>query len=282
MRQPPRITILAISILVCSSALAQEGDAVDKDELAAKLSNPTAAVGSMNLFVDHTKFTGDLAYAAEQSGTTILFQPALPKPLDIGFNLLIRPAIPIIIDQPVFKGFDGFESSGVNLGNISFDIALGKTQENGLLYFFGMVGNAPTATSTELRNQWAFGPELALGVFKKTFIGGALITQQWGVEEVEEGVDRTNVTGGQYFYAIPIGSGQVIGAGPTFSYDWNNEQFTLPIGTGYSKTTAIGKTPFKYGIQFWYYIAQPDLFGPEWMVRIQLTPVIKLPWKAGS
>ena len=113
--------------------------------------------------------------------------------------------------------------------NIGVDLALGKTTEGGLLYFFGIVADIPAATILELRGQWAFGPEFALGVVKPKFIGGALLFQKW---DVESGPRKTSIFGGQYFYAILLKGGNVIGAGPTLSYNWDTKEFTFPIGTG--------------------------------------------------
>jgi hypothetical protein len=252
----------------------QEGEQESADDLAQKLSNPTAAIGSLTLNLDYISYGGDLPDASGQSSFNLLFQPSLPKPLNIGFNLLFRPAIPINVQQPYFNGVE-FENSGFGLGNIGFDLALGKTNEKGLLYLFGMVGSIPTASQKEVRGQWAFGPELLIGIVKKKFVGGLLLTQQW---DVESGPRSTNILGGQYFYAIPIGKGQNIAAGPAYSYNWDTKDFTFPLGTGYNKVTSIGKTPFKWAIQVLYYAAKPDPFGPSWQIRLSLAPVVNLPW----
>ena len=192
-------------------------------------------------------------------------------------NLFVRPLIPFIFSTPLPSEDGGFESSGFSLGNISFDVAIGKTTPSGLFYFIGMAGTAPTASEERLRTQWALGPEIALGYFGKKFVGGGLLSQSWGLEENEFG-ETSSTFGGQYFYAIPIGKGRVIGAGPTFAYDWNAEQFTLPVGTGYSVTKKFGKTPIKLGFQYWYYVEQAEPFGPDWTIRIQISPVVPLPW----
>lgn len=250
----------------------------DADQLARKLANPTSAVGTINFFPDIIKHTGDLPTANNQTSFSIGLQPALPVPdLIWGQNLFFRPLIPILFNPPVYDtDLQEFESAGFNLGNISYDLALGNTTEGGLLYFFGIAGSIPSATDSRLRGAWTLGPELALGVMKPKFIGGFLAGQRWDVQRDKE----VSLFAGQYFYAIPMGGGHVIGAGPNFAYDWNSKELTLPIGTGYSKTTTelFKKIAFKYGIQFWYYASQPDPFGPKWTIRLQLSPVVPLPW----
>lgn len=272
------LIILFASILLTSGTAMSQSDStevVDADALARELANPTAVRGTMNFFPDVQKFKGDLP-DANQMGYSVSFQPGLPKPLDNGLTLFVRPLVPLIFTQPIPSENGGFEGSGVALGNVAYDIAMGKTTPSGLFYFFGAAGTTPTATKEEIRGQWALGPEFLFGKFTPNFVSGVLVSQLWGLEDRP---DRTNVFSGQYFYAIPIGGGRVIGAGPTYTYDWENEQLTLPIGTGYSVTKIWGKTPIKLGFQFWYYVAQNDQFGPDWTIRFQISPVVNLPWK---
>lgn len=272
-----RSTILLIICfyILGSGAYSQSNDTVDVNELALKLSNPTEAIGTINFFPDIIKHTGDLPTADDQTSFAIGFQPALPVPdLIFGQNLFFRPLIPFLVNPPVYNADNmEFESAGFNIGNISYDLALGKTTASGLLYFFGVAGSIPTATSGRLRAPWTLGPELAIGFMKPKVVAGTLVGQRWDLEG--KGV---SLLAGQYFYAFPLGGGHVIGAGPTYSYDWNSKQLTLPLGTGYSKTVLFKKIGFKYGAQFWYYVAQPDQFGPKWAIRLQLSPVVPLPW----
>ena len=55
-------------------------------------------------------------------------------------------------------------------------------------------------------------------------VAGVLASHQW---DVEGGDRETKITGGQYFYAFPLGGGWQIAAGPTWSYDWVSESLTL-------------------------------------------------------
>jgi hypothetical protein len=36
----------------------------------------------------------------------------------------------------------------------------------------------------------------------------------------------------------------------------------------------IGKMPLKLALDMNYYVEQPDPFGPEWMVGLEITPVV--------
>lgn len=261
--------------LVYTFGFSQEEKAESSDDIAEKLNNPTAAIGSLTGLIDFKTFEGDLPNAGSQTAWSFTFQPSLPKPLKNGKNLMFRPAIPILFNQPVYNGTD-FDNSGVNLGDIGFDLAIGSTSDKGVLFLAGLVGSMPTATNSSLRGQWAFGPEIMIGKLTKKYIIGALISQKW---DVESGPRETNVLAGQYFMFFPIGKGRTLGAAPNYSYNWNTKDLSFPLGFGYSSVTKFGKLPFKYGFQVHYYVANSDPFGPQWQFRIQLTPVVNLPWK---
>jgi len=58
----------------------------------------------------------------------------------------------------------------------------------------------------------------------------------------------------------------------------DGNKFTFPIGTGVTKVTHFGKLPIKFNLQYWYYVASPDSFGPQQQIRLSIVPVINLPW----
>lgn len=76
-------------------------------ELAAELSNPNTAVATLTFKNQFRWFEGDLPDADDQWSYTLLFQPALPFVLDSGDKIIWRPAIPLLVDQPVFDPVSG-------------------------------------------------------------------------------------------------------------------------------------------------------------------------------
>jgi hypothetical protein len=269
------VTCLAVvtAYVVPHIASAQEAGRQNADEVARKLSNPAAANWSMTSNFDFILHGGSVGSASDQTSFSYLFQPALPKKLSSGANILFRPAIPIFISQ-TFPGSNGFSTES-GLGDIAFDLAYGKTNpESGILYFVGMVGTIPTNT-VDLVKLWSFGPELALGLIKKWGVVGALMSQQWDVDNAPE---KRNILSGQYFYAFSLGGGWQLAAGPTYSYNWESEQLTLPIGTGIAKTIFLGSTPLKLSTQVWYFVEKPDAFGSDFQFRLSIAPVISALW----
>jgi len=92
------------------------------------------------------------------------------------------------------------------------------------------------------------------------------------------GDDKQSILGGQYVAAFTLKGGWQIVASPPFSYNWSTKALTLPIGGGPFRTVMIGSVPVKMGVQFNYFVSQPDPLGPKWAIRLNITPRLKRPW----
>jgi len=197
-----------------------------------------------------------------------------------GANLLFRPAIPVVLKAPLVQSNGTFRDSDVELADIGFDLAYGVTTKKGILALGGLFGSLPTATDDAVgSDQWRFGPEVLTGVIRKWGILGLLINHQWDVGGSNS--TPTSITGGQYFYAIGLGGGKQLSAGPKFSYNHNaasGNKTTIPLGIGLSQTKIFKGRPWKFSLQYWYYVESPDLFGPKHTIRLSVAPVVQLPW----
>ena len=254
------------------------------EEIAAELANPNTPMGTLSTNFDYIVFDRDLPEAGDQSAVKMVFQPSLPYPLGGGTNFFVRPAIPVIFDQSVPSPSGGFDSTGVNLGDIAFDAAFGfsfKKKAGANVLIAGLTGTIPTATDEALGlDQWLLGPELAVAVVRKWGAIGVLVTHQWDV--AGESGFSTSLTGGQYFYTFNLKGGWQISAGPNWSYNHRAESgdaWTLPLGVGLAKTSVLGGRPWKMSLQYWNFIKSPEAFGPEHQIRFVVGPVVKLPWK---
>ena len=249
------------------------------EDIARELANPNTSLGFLAFQLDYIAYDGDLPNAGDQNAWKLNFQPSFPYPIAKGVNFFLRPLIPVILDQPVPVS-GGFENKGVDLGDISFDAAIGKSFSSGMQLIGGTVVTLPTATDNALGlDQYLLGPEFFIGwTFKWGFLG-SLFSHQWDI--AGEDVYATSITGGQYFYTINLKNAWQIQAQPTWSYNHEaaeGSKLTLPLGIGVSKTIVAGKTPLKFSLQYWNYIQAPDAFGPGHQIRFQVAPVVPLPW----
>jgi len=289
-------TILIVCLgLVAIVVKAQEKkEPTSAAELAKELANPNTTLGTMAFPIDFIMYNGDLPDANKQYSTSINFQPSLPVPLTKGVNLFIRPFIPVIISQPYY-GENGFEQKGINLGNISADVAVGKTWPSKTITILGVFAGFPTASDEALRtSEVTIGPELMVAQLFSWGAIGVMVNHAWGVSgktedqadedefSIMENIPRhASITAGQYFYVINLKKAWQITGQPTWAYNHNAEkgsQLTFPVGTGVNKVMKLGKLPVKFTFQYWYYVAAPESFGPQHQFRFQIAPVIPLPW----
>ena len=133
------------------------------EEVAHELAIPNTSLGFLALQLDYIAYNGDLPDADDQEAWRFNFQPSIPYPIAKGVNFFLCPLIPLFLKQPV-PSSDGFEDRGVDLGDITFDAAVGKSFPSGLQLIGGMVGTLPTATDCDLGlDQYLLGPELFVG-----------------------------------------------------------------------------------------------------------------------
>jgi len=301
--------LLKKTVLICLGLVAfvtnaqdddqSKGDQKSADDIAKELANPNTTLGSMNFNFDYIHYQGDLPDAGSQNSFAMGFQPVLPVPLNKTTNLFVRPNIPLYFTQPTY-GVNGFENQGVGLGNISADIAVGKTFPSKTIGVLGVFGSFRTASNEALRSPYTLvGPEIAVAQMFKWGVLGLLVTQGWSVNKIEpttadsfsilgndvflasEGGESASITSGQYFYTVNLTKGWQITGSPTYSYNHKaakGNKLTLPIGGGVNKVMVFGKMPIKFNLQYWYYVASPEAFGPQHQIRFTISPVVPLPW----
>jgi hypothetical protein len=243
------------------------------DEIAAELANPNTPLASLTFKLQFRGFTGDLPNADNQNNTTLLFQPSIPFPLDNGDTILFRPAIPLLINQPVFDAGDQDFDGETGLGDIAFDLAYARTSDTGILTAVGIISSLPTATNDLGSKRFTLGPEIQLGKLTKQYVLGVFPNHQWDVGG--SGDTDISLTTVQVFATYLPGGGWNVGSVPIMTYDHNTNDWTIPINFQFGKTIIAGGRPWKLAMELNYYVEQPDPFGPEWMLGLNVTPVVK-------
>ena len=242
-------------------------------EMAAELSNPNTSVATLTFKNQFRWFEGDLPDADGQSSYTLLFQPGLPFVLDSGSKILFRPAIPILIDQPLFDPFTNQFEGETGLGDIAFDLAFAPKTDPSLMLAFGFFSSLPTATNGLGSKRFTLGPELLIGKITPKWVLGLFPNHQWDIGG--SGNTDINLTSIQIFYTYLPGGGWSIGSGPSITYDWENEQWTVPLQINAGKTVVLNGRPWKLSAELNYYVEKSDAFGPEWMLGFNFAPVVK-------
>jgi len=277
------LAAVSLALALGTAVAIADEPAKSADEIAKELSNPAGSLASLNFNLQYQTFNGDLPGADDQDSWSIIFQPALPFPVgDQGRRVIFRPAVPLLFDQPVFDADKGsFDDADVALGDIGFDLVYAgtkmTTKKSGFLLGVGAAGTLPTATTSDVAGkQWRLGPELFGGIIREWGLVGALVSNQWNLGGWDD--DSYSAMTAQYFYAYGLGKGWQIASSPIITYDWNadsDQALTLPLGLGVAKTTKLGGRPWKFSFQVQYFVEQPDAFGPEWLLKFTITPVLQ-------
>ncbi len=258
--------------------LAQTAGQSNADEVAKSLSNPNTPLASLNFENSFIWYKGDLPGADAQTTYRLLFQPILPFPIDEqGTTIFWRPGVPFLFNEPIYDVQRGdFEDASFGIGDIGFDLAVGRTEKSGFIWAFGTLVTLPTATNDDFAGkQFRLGPEMAIG---QAFSKGIVVffpTHQWDVAGWSDRPYSTTTAqlGGVAF----LGGGATIGSVPKLAYDWISQEWTIPINLTFSQTIVTDSQPIKHSLAFDYYVQQPDAFGPQFMFRYTLTPVVKNP-----
>jgi len=242
-------------------------------EIAAELSNPNTSVASLTFKNQFRWFEGDLPGANDQFSYTLLFQPSLPFVLEGGRKIFWRPAVPILVDQPSFNIGTGEFEGKTGLGDIAFDLAYAPKTEGGLILAYGIITSLPTGTNGLGTDKWTLGPELLLGKVTSKYVYGMFPNHQWDI--AGSGDAQINLTSAQLFYTYLPGGGWSVGSGPTITYDWVSEQWTVPLQINTGKTVVFSGRPWKFSVELNYYVEKADAIGPEWMLGLNVAPVVK-------
>jgi hypothetical protein len=248
--------------------------------VARELSNPATSLSFLTMKNQFRLYDGDLPNADDQWNYTFLFQPVFPFPMGETSNggkanIFVRPAIPLLFDQPVptVSGGEFDYDDTTALGDIGFDLAYGVTEKSGFIWIGGMVGTLPTATDSKVAGkQLRLGPEIFIGKGFKWGLVGIFPQHQWKVAGwKDESFSTTQI---KPVLNLNLGGGWVVGTQPMIQYDWEGHQWNIPLNLQIGKTVSLGKMPLRVQLELDYYVERPDAFAPKWLIGLNITPVV--------
>lgn len=253
--------LAAASCLACvpRAAGAQEHDA---DALAKQLANPVATLISVPFQLNYDDYNSD------GEKWLLNVQPVVPISLNAKWNVISRTILPIVDQNNVVNGDS---QSGLGDTVQSFFFSPRAPTASGWILGIGPAALLPTATDDLLgQNQWALGPTaVALKQTESGWTYGALINQLWSVAGADDRSD-VNAMFLQPFLTKAIGQGRTITLNAESTYDWEREQWTIPINLGYSKVSKLGSQLVSWQGGVRYYLETPDA-GPDWGLRFTFT-----------
>lgn len=234
------VALLYVSVGV--SALAQDAGGPSAADSAAQANNPLANITAFNIqnyYID--EFTGP----GNRSGNQFVLRFA--QPVSIGkSNWLIRASLPYN-SFPVGTG--GSTVDGVGDFDV-FAAYLFDTGNPAISFGFGPQIVAPTASDSRLgADQWQVG--LANVYFNGTsskFQYGYLLTWRGGVGSTN-GNPRASLGAFQPFAFYQLGQGWYTGGAPIWTYNFKNDNYSVPLGLRLGKVFQRGNTVFNLFVE---------------------------------
>lgn len=261
--QQRHLMTCAFLVLGAASFAAQAQDA---DQLAKQLSNPIASLTSVPM---QFNYDDDIGPTDDGDRFFVNVQPVIPVSIGEDWNMISRTIIPVISQHDIFPGAGSQSGLGDVVQSLFFSPK--ALTASGWTWGVGPVFLIPTATDDLLGGEkWGAGPTaVALKQTSSGWTYGALVNHIWSFAGDDDRAD-VNATFLQPFLSRSLGKGRTLSFGVESTYDWEGEQWTVPLNIGYSKVSRIGKQLVSYQGGIRYYLEAPDS-GAEWGLRFTFT-----------
>ena len=246
--------LCAITLLALPAFSSADDSGAD---LAQELSNPVADLITVPIQMNIDR---DIGPAEDGSKITTNVQPVIPFDINEDWNLITRTIVPVIHQDDVFAG----EGSQFGLGDINLSLFFSPKQPTagGITWGAGPVVLLPTATDSLLGGKkWGAGPAAVGLILRGPWTVGMLANHVWSFAGDDDRPDINN-TFVQPFVSHTWPSAWTASVQSETSYNWESEQWSVPVNAAVSKLVMFGKLPVSLQAGVGYWLESPDN-GPE-------------------
>jgi hypothetical protein len=244
-------TLIAALTFACTQAQQTDNAA----ELAKKLANPVASLISVPAQYNYDE---DFGARDDGSKSVLNIQPVVPFSLNHKWNLITRTIVPLVDAHDVPSG-----SSESGLGDIvqSFFFSP-KEPLGGWIVAVGPVILYPSATEATLGGEkWGAGPTALALKQQGPWTYGMLVNHIEWFAGTSARAD-ISATFAQPFVAYITKTKTTLGLNTESTYDWNDQQWSVPINASVSQLLKAGSQilQVQLGVRYW---AESPTNGPE-------------------
>jgi hypothetical protein len=229
----------------------------DAADLAKQLSNPVAALISVPL---QYNYDSNIGPARDGERSTINIQPVIPIELNDDWNLISRTILPITFQNEIYPGAGSQSGTGDVLASAFFSPK--KPTAGGWIWGAGPALLLPTGSNRLLTaDKWGVGPTALVLKQQNGWTYGALVNHIWSFAGNSNRADVSS-TFLQPFLSYGTPTAWTFGINVESSYDWENEQWSVPLNVSVSKVTHFGTQLVSVGGGLRYWVDSPDS-GPH-------------------
>jgi hypothetical protein len=256
------ITAVAAFLLSSLSAAAQD----DAADLAKQLANPIAALISVPFLLNYDT---DIGSADDGDRWLLNIQPVIPISISQDWNLISRTILPLVSQDDIYPG----AGSQTGVGDIvqSLFFSPKAPTAGGWILGAGPVFLFPSGTDDLLTtDKWGAGPTAVVLKQQGTWTYGMLANHIWSYAGDD---DRNDVSSTfiQPFLSYTTPDAWTFTLQTETTYDWEAEEWTVPINGVVSKVIKISGQLISVGGGVRYWADGPDSAAEGWGARLIVT-----------
>lgn len=222
-------------------------------DLAKASQNP---VGDLTLLPFQFNFNTGGGLPPGRAFSNVNFQPVFPMKAGTRWTVIARTIVPYL-SIPVGP-VTGRQTGN---GDILQQFFLTPQKPGKLIWGVGPIFSFPTATNDLARTgSWAVGPVTVWLIMPGQWTIGSLLYNLWTFSDADNGIE-VNQLAFQPIVNYNLADGWTFSYTPIWTANWDasgDETWTIPLGLGVSKVTAIGSQPMSLALQYWNNVVRPD------------------------
>lgn len=194
-------------------------------------------------------------------------QPVIPFSINEDWNVISRTIVPYVYQDDVI-GTTSQSGLADTVQSLFFSPV--EPGPGGWIWGAGPVLQIPTATDDLLgEEKWGAGPTAVALKQEGHWTYGALFNHVWSFagEDNRADVNRTFL---QPFVSYTTKTFTTFGLNTESSYDWEREQWTVPMNMFVQQLLKVGSQPISLQLGGRYYAEGPS-GAPEWGLRFQVS-----------